>query len=168
MELSEFLVIVRTLAAIAPFADGCPECEELEFTWPYAGKREASSLRGKYRCKNGHQWECTYQIEPAPPSPPFKSRPSRKEKEADLDLKEILSVPVISGSRVRGSRSIPQSVKIAVAVRDEGRCVYCGSIERLQYDHVIPWSKGGDSSVDNIQLLCGSHNASKRDKMPDD
>jgi 5-methylcytosine-specific restriction endonuclease McrA len=53
-------------------------------------------------------------------------------------------------------------VKIAVAIRDEGRCVECGADDDLQYDHIIPFSRGGLSDdPDNIQLLCGSCNQSK-------
>ena len=60
------------------------------------------------------------------------------------------------------SRAIPQAVKIAVAIRDEGQCVVCGSDEDLQYDHIIPFSRGGESGdPDNIQLLCGSCNRAK-------
>jgi len=54
-------------------------------------------------------------------------------------------------------------VKIAVSVRDEGKCRICGSTKDLQYDHIIPWSRGGSSTdPDNIQLLCGYHNRLKR------
>jgi HNH endonuclease len=62
----------------------------------------------------------------------------------------------------RHSRTIPQDVKIAVTVRDGGKCRMCGSTKDLQYDHVIPWSKGGRSDdPNNIQLLCGYHNRLK-------
>ena len=56
---------------------------------------------------------------------------------------------------------IPQDVKIQVSVRDQGRCVQCGSAEDLHYDHKIPWSKGGANTVNNIQLLCGTCNRRK-------
>jgi len=60
------------------------------------------------------------------------------------------------------SRSIPQDVKIAVAVRDQGLCQHCGtSSGPMQYDHVVPYSMGGDNSVENIQLLCRRCNAAK-------
>lgn len=61
----------------------------------------------------------------------------------------------------RNTRTIPQDVKIAVAARDQGRCRQCGSTQELHYDHVIPWSKGGANTVNNIQLLCGPCNRAK-------
>jgi HNH endonuclease len=61
----------------------------------------------------------------------------------------------------RNSRSIPQDVKIQVAARDGGRCRQCGSTVDLHFDHVIPWSKGGANTVNNIQLLCGPCNRRK-------
>ena len=41
-------------------------------------------------------------------------------------------------------------------------CAYCGSSDNLQQDHVIPMSKGGHYSPDNIICSCRSCNASKR------
>jgi hypothetical protein len=61
----------------------------------------------------------------------------------------------------RNTRVIAQDVKIAVAVRDQGRCRQCGSNQDLHYDHVIPWSKCGANTVNNIQLLCGPCNRTK-------
>jgi HNH endonuclease len=60
---------------------------------------------------------------------------------------------------------IPQDVKIAVSVRDGGKCRVCGSAYDLQYDHIIPNSLGGSSDdVDNIQLLCGRCNRRKSNR----
>lgn len=65
------------------------------------------------------------------------------------------------------SRAIPQDVKIEVAARDGGRCRQCGSNKELHFDHVIPWSKGGANTADNIQLLCGTCNRRKgADEIP--
>jgi hypothetical protein len=76
-------------------------------------------------------------------------------------------VPVRGAVGERNTRSIPQDVKIAVSVRDQGRCVQCGSVEYLHYDHKIPWSKGGANTVNNIQLLCGRCNRRKgADEFP--
>ena len=70
-------------------------------------------------------------------------------------------VPMRGAVGERNTRSIPQDVKIAVSVRDQGRCVQCGSAEDLHYDHKIPWSKGGANTANNIQLLCGTCNRRK-------
>jgi len=63
------------------------------------------------------------------------------------------------------SRSIPKTVQREVWRRDEGRCVECGSKERLEYDHIIPFSKGGSNTVRNIQLLCESCNRKKHNNI---
>jgi len=66
---------------------------------------------------------------------------------------------------LHASRQIPQHVKAAVYQRDQGRCIQCGSDQYLEFDHIIPWSKGGASSVDNLQLLCRGCNALKGDRL---
>lgn len=65
----------------------------------------------------------------------------------------------------RTSRSFPQSVKVAVAARDGGCCRTCGSRKDIQFDHIVPWSRGGQSTLENCQLLCGRHNRAKSDRM---
>ncbi|GAB2674481.1 TerD family protein [Nocardia goodfellowii] len=61
----------------------------------------------------------------------------------------------------RDSRSIPQEVKAEVWQRDGGRCVECGSSHYLEFDHVIPLSRGGATSASNLQILCRSCNRVK-------
>ena len=56
---------------------------------------------------------------------------------------------------------IPKDVVDTVWNRDGGKCVYCGSNENLHLDHIIPFSKGGDTSVENLQLLCQKCNLEK-------
>jgi hypothetical protein len=64
------------------------------------------------------------------------------------------------------SRSlIPEEVKIAVWRRDSARCVKCGSQENLEYDHIIPVSKGGSNTARNIQILCERCNRQKKDNI---
>lgn len=62
---------------------------------------------------------------------------------------------------IRDRQPIPDDVKIYVWQRDNGRCAICGSQENLEYDHIIPVSKGGSNTERNIQLLCEKHNRSK-------
>ncbi|WP_354003896.1 HNH endonuclease [Arthrobacter sp. zg-Y877] len=49
--------------------------------------------------------------------------------------------------------------------RDGGRCQGCGSTVDIQYDHIIPVSKGGSSNVENLQILCGKCNRFKSDGL---
>jgi hypothetical protein len=64
------------------------------------------------------------------------------------------------------SRAIPAEIKVAVFKRDHGRCIICGRMDNLHFDHIIPFSKGGSSLVAaNIQILCARHNLEKRDKI---
>src|SRR5437764_7556109 len=54
----------------------------------------------------------------------------------------------------------------AVFARDEWTCQYCGSQANLTVDHVIPRSKGGGSSWDNIVASCAPCNRRKGDALP--
>jgi hypothetical protein len=75
--------------------------------------------------------------------------------------KRQLIAPIGEGD----SRHIAQHVKQAVWHRDQGKCVQCGSASYLEFDHIIPFSKGGASSVNNVQLLCRKCNLSKGDRL---
>jgi 5-methylcytosine-specific restriction endonuclease McrA len=55
----------------------------------------------------------------------------------------------------------------AVFARDGWACQYCGSRSNLTVDHVIPRSKGGESSWENIVASCGPCNRRKGDRLPD-
>lgn len=54
----------------------------------------------------------------------------------------------------------------AVFARDDWTCQYCGSRGNLTVDHVIPRSKGGGSSWDNIVASCAPCNRRKGDALP--
>ena len=55
----------------------------------------------------------------------------------------------------------------AVFARDRWTCQYCGTLHgTLTVDHVIPRSKGGTSSWDNIVTCCAPCNRRKGDRLP--
>lgn len=61
----------------------------------------------------------------------------------------------------RKRAQIPSSVQRAVFERDGGRCVLCDSEADLQFDHIVPHSKGGGDQEDNLRLLCRDCNLKK-------
>src|SRR5437868_9618064 len=54
----------------------------------------------------------------------------------------------------------------AVFARDNWTCQYCGARSNLTVDHVIPRSKGGGSSWDNIVASCAPCNRRKGNALP--
>lgn len=63
-------------------------------------------------------------------------------------------------------RLIPSEVKKEVWKRDGGKCVMCGEIKNLHFDHDLPFSKGGTSlTAKNVRLLCMKHNLEKSAKI---
>jgi uncharacterized tellurite resistance protein B-like protein len=63
------------------------------------------------------------------------------------------------------SRHIPDCVKREVWFRDGGKCVRCAADQYLEFDHVIPHTKGGANTVNNIQILCRRCNGIKSDRI---
>lgn len=80
---------------------------------------------------------------------------------AKVELHDLL--PQITTNPPR--QPIPKSVQREVWRRDEGKCTECGSKINLEYDHIIPLSKGGSNTARNIQLLCESCNRKKSNKI---
>lgn len=56
---------------------------------------------------------------------------------------------------------IPENARHEVWRRDGGCCVDCGSRERLEFDHIIPLSRGGSSTTRNLELRCERCNRQK-------
>jgi 5-methylcytosine-specific restriction endonuclease McrA len=54
----------------------------------------------------------------------------------------------------------------AVFARDNWTCQYCGARSQLTVDHVVPRSKGGNSSWENIVASCAPCNRRKGDALP--
>ena len=54
----------------------------------------------------------------------------------------------------------------AVLARDNHACQYCGSRAHLTIDHVIPRSRGGETSWENIVTSCAPCNVRKGNRLP--
>lgn len=80
-----------------------------------------------------------------------------EKRKFKLASKQILSPPPAEVNRV-----ISNQVKRAVYIRDNKKCTKCGSTYRLNFDHIIPFALGGDSSEENVRLLCFNCNQRAR------
>ena len=68
-------------------------------------------------------------------------------------------------SYVKPSR-FPAFTRFNVFLRDRFTCQYCGSRDDLTFDHVVPRSKGGVTSWQNVVAACSCCNLRKADMMP--
>jgi hypothetical protein len=92
-----------------------------------------------------------------------KERKKKLHREA---LNELIDEGYIFREFTNNEReSISQDVIDRVWNRDGGRCVACGSQEKLEFDHIIPHSKGGAATYRNLQLLCEKCNREKSNKI---
>lgn len=71
-------------------------------------------------------------------------------------------------SYIRPSKT-PAFTRFNVFLRDKFECQYCGTSEGdLTFDHVVPRSKGGITSWENVCAACSPCNVRKGNKMPKD
>jgi 5-methylcytosine-specific restriction endonuclease McrA len=68
---------------------------------------------------------------------------------------------------VRVPRAVQRKIsRRALFARDGWRCVYCGSsTPRLTLDHVLPRSRGGESSWENVVTACSTCNLRKGNRL---
>lgn len=92
-----------------------------------------------------------------------------KERYRKQQLEKIVRQELIDSGELFGEQPkrppIPREIVDAVYKRDGGRCVYCGATQNLQLDHIIPFSKGGATTLENLQLLCQKCNIEKSNKI---
>lgn len=92
------------------------------------------------------------------------------EDDGTVIRSESLSVPRPSVIRLRYMVRVPFTRRAALSrravfARDDYRCQYCG--ERADsIDHVLPRSRGGEHSWENVAAACRPCNLTKRDRTP--
>jgi 5-methylcytosine-specific restriction endonuclease McrA len=113
-----------------------------------------------------------------------KSLLSHQNPEGDLNkLLELMCDIVIkkkvptsqrrASTAPKVSRYIPSTVKQEVYFRDKGCCTFtdhktkqkCLSTHLLQYDHIKPIAFNGETSVQNLRLLCFQHHKLVTDQI---
>ena len=75
-----------------------------------------------------------------------------------IRLLNYIRIPISKIMQEKPSRGM-------IYTRDENKCQYCGSTRGLTIDHVIPKSKGGHDTWENLVVACSICNAKKGDKL---
>ena len=65
----------------------------------------------------------------------------------------------VNGVKHKTKREPSDRLKVQVLMRDGNKCRICGvvcdgGIHKMHFDHIIPWSKGGETTLENLQVLC--------------
>jgi len=78
----------------------------------------------------------------------------------------LMSMITYAGMRARRS---PRFSKSALSARDNRRCQVAKCDERgSTVDHLVPRSRGGDTSWENCVLMCPPHNSRKGNQLLDE
>ncbi len=98
---------------------------------------------------------------------------------ADLDERQSQEVEEILEKRIKDHLemrnpfgdsnldAVPGSLRFEVLRRAGGRCELCGASSKdiqIDVDHIVPRAKGGSNKITNLQALCRTCNAQKRDR----
>lgn len=73
-------------------------------------------------------------------------------------------IPEIEIIKHKTKRNINSRLKVQVLMKDGNKCQLCGITvtgENIHFDHIKPWSKGGETVLENLQVLCAEHNIAK-------
>ncbi len=89
---------------------------------------------------------------------------------------EQLSLPVPLVIRLLAYVSVPHRLTLPVSrrtvlARDHYTCQYCGGQpgkSQLTVDHVVPRSRGGTTTWDNVVVACGPCNRKKGNRTPEE
>lgn len=82
--------------------------------------------------------------------------------DSEQDIKSVKNELAIFKHKTK--RFPSERLKVQVLMRDGNRCRLCGITltgDRIHFDHIKPWSKGGETILENLQILCDTHNLAK-------
>lgn len=150
--------------------------EEMERIWRQLGHRpskdEWASLNPKisydtlYRHFGGWTNACLKFVE-------YKSGGEVTEKSGMINVRNDShsdKVKTVLKKTIK-PRTISLNLRVKVLSRDKFRCVFCGKSPAidvgtvLHIDHIKPFSKGGENTLDNLQTLCQDCNLGKSNRL---
>jgi Homing endonuclease associated repeat/HNH endonuclease len=87
-----------------------------------------------------------------------------KIEETESPQNNSITTPEKEIIRHTTKRNITERLKVQVLMKDGNKCRLCGITvtgENIHFDHIKPWSKGGETVLENLQVLCAEHNIAK-------
>jgi 5-methylcytosine-specific restriction endonuclease McrA len=105
----------------------------------------------------------------------FSGKVEVLEEYADREIRSVtfaIKIPAVVRflRALRGQRTRIRFSRENVYTRDSGKCQYCGTrVARPEatYDHVMPRSKGGQTTWENIVIACLGCNQKKGGRTPE-
>lgn len=87
----------------------------------------------------------------------------------EVDSKKGIYEYLLTGNeKTLSLRGFDEKMKTTQYERQKGVCPMCDSkhyeINEMEADHIVPWSKGGKTVLENCQMLCMKHNRTKSGK----
>jgi 5-methylcytosine-specific restriction endonuclease McrA len=91
---------------------------------------------------------------------------NRAKLKLDLNIKHYeKAVQRSQAAKLRRSRKNFSKAEFKkIGERNGYKCMFCGTHQDLELDHIVPFSKGGTDEIENLQLLCKKCNISKGTK----
>ena len=97
----------------------------------------------------------------------YVNQGSEEELDSATDRDEPSNSDDAKPSKRRTKREISERLRFRILLRDGFRCQSCGRSPvqspgvELHVDHVVPWSKGGETTLENLQTKCSKCNLGK-------
>jgi hypothetical protein len=84
-----------------------------------------------------------------------------------LAIKHIFTDLIFNEEIIVNRKTISEELRDKIYKKCNFKCVECGSTEDLEIDHIVPFSLGGRTELENLQLLCKKCNLKKGKKWQD-
>lgn len=88
------------------------------------------------------------------------------EENISTNNNEAPSPPKVIIHKHKTKRTINNRLRVQVLIRDGNKCKICEKTvtgDDIHIDHMFPWSKGGETVLENLQVLCSICNIGKSD-----
>lgn len=126
---------------------------------------------GKFnKAMNGVEWGLLYNKHKDDILNPADVQKQIAEMMADKEVQKksgIYEYILTGEEKALNLRVFDEDEKMTAYHQQGGKCAICGKsfdFKEMHGDHIVPWSKGGKTTMDNLQMLCTTCNLKKSNK----